>query len=209
MKIINTFAGVALLAFTLGQQAQADVFVNTGAPSGGGYSPLTLDGGAWLAAEFTTSQAWNVANIEGYINGDSSQIGNTFTITVYDNSTSNTPLLNSEEYYGQATFTGNGWNGLTGITGLNLAAGTYWVAFEVGSNGNSDTFTGVMPVATSSPLTTAAYDGISVGGYQVQSVAGYDIGVQISSVPLPSSVLMFASGVLALGGFGFGKRKSV
>jgi hypothetical protein len=213
MKINNSFAGIALLAMALSQQAVADVIVDTGTPSGSGYSPLTLDGGDWLAAEFTTSQTWNIGSLEGYItdNGDSTQIGNTFTISVYDNNSStNTPMLNSEEYYGQATFTGNGWNGLTGITGLQLAAGSYWVAFEIGSNGNSDTFQGGMAVSTASPLTTAWYDGISSSGYQLQSGAGYDIGVQIASaVPLPPSLLMFASGILAFGGFGFRKRKSI
>lgn len=204
-----------LLALGLAQATQADTLVATGTPSGGGYSALTLDGGDWLAAEFTTTQTWNINSLEGYIsdNGDSNQIGNTFTITVYDNNPgTNTPWLASEEYYGQATFNGDGWNGLTGITGLQLAAGSYWVAFEVGSNGNSDSFSGVMPVSTASPLTTAWYDGMSAAGYQIQSGAGYDIGVQIegsvSAVPLPPSVLMFASGVLALAAGRFGKRKA-
>ncbi|MDD4914390.1 MAG: hypothetical protein PHW13_05055 [Methylococcales bacterium] len=216
MKKLSYVAGLALLAMTISHAAQADTIVDTGAPQGSGYSPLTFDGGDWLAAEFTTTQSWNIGSIEGYItdNGDTSQIGNTFTISVYDNNPStNTPWLASEEYYGQATFTGDGWNGLTGISGLQLAAGAYWIAFEVGSNGNSDTFQGIMPVSTANPLTTAWYDGVSSSGYQVQSGAGYDIGVQISSsvaaVPLPSSLLMFVSGILALGRFGFGKRKAV
>jgi hypothetical protein len=67
-----------------------------------------------------------------------------------------------------------------------------------------------MPVATTTPLTTAWYDGVSSSGYQVQSATGNDIGVQITAtvaaVPLPPSLLMFVSGVFAVGRFGFKKR---
>jgi len=205
MKNLTSLAGIALLAISLSQQAQADVIVDTGTPSGIGYAPLTFDGGDWLAAEFTTTQSWDIGSIAGYINGiDSNQAGNTFTITIYDGNTPPKPGTTNQEFSQQATFTGNGWNGLSGLN-WNLAAGTYWLAFEIGPN--NDTFQGNMPVSTANPLSTASYDGLSTGGYQAATGAGNDIGVTISSVPVPPSLLLFVSGLFALGRFG--KRKSV
>ncbi|WP_347989848.1 hypothetical protein [Methylomonas sp. AM2-LC] len=218
MKNIYSLAGMALLTLSLSQQAQADVLVNTGDPSGNGYFPSTLDGTDWVAAQFTISQDQYINSIQGYlIDNGNAEVGNTFTITVYDSNPSSSssnsiPAINvntaNQEFTGDATFTGNGWNGLSGINnnaGFFLAAGTYWVAFEIGNNGNNDSFQGAMPVSTSTPL--AAYAAYSGGSYyNYSSAPGNDIGVQISSVPVPPSVLLFVSGLFAVGRFG--KRKA-
>jgi|GEM_PF-848486 hypothetical protein len=210
MKKINSVFGAAGLALLLCQQVQADTVntISTGTPTN--TESLLLNSGQWLAGEFTLSQFETINTLEGYIvsNGDTTQIGNTFTISVYDNSPSGAPWLASEEYFGQAVFNGDGWNGLTGITGLQLSAGTYWVAFEVGSNGDSDSLQAYMPVTTPNPLAAYAwYDGVSTSGYNLVSGSGYDVGVQVAgTVPLPSSLLLFATGIF---GFArFGKRKA-
>jgi len=210
MKFISSIASIAFLAMLHTNQAQADVIVDTGTPtsSTGG---VVLGSGEWLAAEFTTTQAWNIGSIQGYIsnNNDDNQIGNTFTITVYDDLNNHPDLVDPVEFSQQATFNGNGWNGLSGINnnaGFSLGAGTYWVAFEIGPN--NDTFQGTMPVPSANPLATAWYDGISTSGYNTVTGTGYEIGVQIASaVPLPPSLLLFVSGALAIGRFG--KRKSI
>lgn len=207
---MNTFKSLAIIlsALAVSQSAYAFDIVDTGTPDQ--TTGSVLNSGQWLAEEITTNQNLNIGSIEAYItdNGDTSQIGNTFTITVYDNNTAtNLPLLNSVEFYQQATFNGDGWNGVTGLN-QSLSAGTYWVAFEVGSNGNSgDTFQGVLPSFSSlaNPLANAWYDGVSTAGY-VASASSFDFGLGVASaVPLPSSLLLFASGLFALGRFG--KRK--
>jgi hypothetical protein len=200
MKKISTLAGVALLAMTFGQQALADsLLVDTGAPNYSGN--LALNEGQWLAAEFSTG-ATSIDSISGYLDDTGIyQAGATFTISVYDNNpVNNTPMTNSEEYFQQATFNQNGWNGLTGLNWL-LGAGTYWVAFEVGSNGNNDTFNGIMPTTVTNPL-PAAMD----YGNSYQSIGG-GFGVQIAAVPVPASLWLFASGLIALGRFG--NRKTI
>lgn len=203
MKKSSSLAVIALLAMTLGHQALADVVVDTGTPDQKGFS-VELSSGQWLAAEFTTTQEWRLSTINGYINGfDDNQIGTTFTVSVYDNSAKNTPDLSSPELSQQATFAGNGWNGLSGLN-LDLMAGSYWVAFEVGS---ADTLQGLLPVSSANPLSnTALYDGVSIGGYKATSAA-YPLGVQISSVPVPPGLVLFVSGLLAMGRLG--KRKSI
>ncbi|MGD0959448.1 MAG: hypothetical protein ABSB19_06550 [Methylomonas sp.] len=204
MKNINLLAGIALLAISFSQQASADLIVNTGAPQGNGYLPSTLDGGDWLAGEFTLTQAADINSIQGYLNDNgTNESGHTFTVTVYDGGANNTPPNpgnTNVELSGQATFNGDGWNGLTGLN-LNLNAGTYWVAFEIGPN--NDTFSGSMPVTTANPLQAYAwYDGMSTGGYNLTSPPGNDFGLQINAVPLPSGLWLFASGLLAFSRFG-------
>ena len=226
MKNISSVIGIVLLAITLNQQAQADVIVNTGAPTGNiAYSPYNLDSNDWLAAQIHLTQTEDISSILGYIsdNGDASQIGNTFTVTVYNGSALPNPpggsgLPTSEAFQEQATFTANGWNGLSGLN-LVLNAGYYWVAFEVApineSTGqpNNDTFAGLMPVYTSNPLLTASYSDLSGSAYALNyptAKKGYDIGLEVngtSAVPVPPSLVLFVSGLLALGRFG--KRKSV
>lgn len=204
MKKISTLAGVALLAMTFGQQALADsMLVNTGTPDYSG-SSLTLNSGQWLAAEFTTAGATTIDGVSGYLDDTGIyQAGATFTISIYDNnSANNTPALNSEEYFQQATFNQTGWNGLTGLN-WQLGAGSYWVAFEVGSNSDYDTFNGIMPTTASNTTLPIAMD---YGNYYT-SILGGDFGVQITAVPVPASLWLFASGLLAVGRFG--KRKAV
>ena len=203
MKKLSTLTGVTLLALTLGQQALADsLLVNTGAPDYSGTS-LTLNNGQWLAAEFSTGAA-TLTGINGFLDDNGlNQAGATFTISVYDNDPVNSvPLLNSEEYSQQASFNQTGWNGLSGLN-WQLAAGNYWVAFEVGSNGNNDTFDGIMPTFANNTKLPLAMD---YGNYYT-SILGGDFGVQITAVPVPASLWLFATGVLGLGRIG--KRKAV
>ena len=212
MNKFSYLLGIALLAMTHAQWVQADVIADTGVPQGSGYASLSLDSGDWLAAQFATTQEWKIGGIEGYItdNGDDTQIGNSFTISVYKNNADNLPTLAGKEFSRSVKFTGNGWNGLTGLN-LDLSAGSYWVAFEIGAG---NTLQGSMPVSTANPLTTAWYDGISTGGYQATTGVGNDFGVFITSVPatpntavpLPPGLLLFISGLLSIGCSG--KRQS-
>jgi hypothetical protein len=203
MKKISTMAGVALLAMSFGQQALADsLLVDTGTPDYTG-STLALNSGQWLAAEFSTAAA-TITSINGFLDDNGNyQAGATFTISVYDNNpVNNTPMINSEEYYQQATFNQTGWNGASNLN-WQLAAGNYWVAFEVGSNGNNDTFDGIMPTTASNTTLPIAMD---YGNYYT-AIGGSNFGVQITAVPVPASLWLFASGLLAVGRFG--KRKAI
>ena len=200
MKNLQLLAGTAILAITLSQHAQADLIVDTGAPisTAGGW---VLDGANFYAVQFTLAQTQEITGIEAYItdSGDVTQDQNTFTVAVYDSNSSYHNLPSSLEFSQQATFNdnsnGGGWNGLSGID-QTLNAGTYWAAFEVGA---SDSFAGVLPEINTT-LTTAYNDG---SGYKLTS-SGF--GVEITAVPVPASLWLFISGLLAFGRFG--KRKA-
>jgi len=206
MKNLLSLAVVAVLTMSGFHQAQAStLLVDTGVPTGTGF-PVSLNSGQWLASEFSTPGEVSVTSIEAYILADNGNPDSaTFTITVYQNAANNTPdTVDPAVFSQQATYTADGWNGLSGIN-VDLPAGSYWVAFEVGPNG--DTLQGLLPVPSSNPLTTAFYDGTSTGGYTVLSGSNYSFGVQIAAVPVPPSVLLFASGLLAAGRLG--KRRAV
>jgi len=201
MKKIISLAGIALLAMTLAQQAKAGMIVDTGAPDNTGFL-VSLASGSWMAAEFTTTQSWQVDSFKAYITGANN--GDTFHVSIYDNN-KNLPDFNSQLLTQQTAFIRDGWNGLTGLN-YTLGAGTYWVAFEVSG---SDNLQGILPVKVANPLAhLASYDGISTN-YSPVTGSAYNFGVQISAVPVPPSLLLFASGLFAMGGRRLIKRQSI
>ncbi len=204
-KLTSTLGLVALLSIILSNQVKAEIIVNTGTPDQTG-SPSALADWSWLAAEFTTTQAWQIDSLKGFINADTSNPENaTYTVALYDNASNNRPDSASELFAQQATFGSDGWNGLQGLN-IALNAGTYWLAFEVREG---DTLQGLMPVSAPNPLQTASNDPTANYGYVPTTGTAYNFGVQISAVPVPPSLLLFASGLLAMGGRRFIKRQSI
>jgi hypothetical protein len=204
-KLTSSLGLVALLALILSNQVKADIIVDTGTPNQLG-SPIMLSNGQWLAAEFTTTQAWQIDSLKGFINADSSNPDNaTYTVAIYDNASNNSPDTTSELFAQQATFGIDGWNGLQGLN-VALNAGTYWLAFEVRAD---DTLQGLMAVSAPNPVQTAYQDATANFGYIPTTGTAYNFGVQISAVPVPPSLLLFASGLLAMGGRRLVKRQSI
>lgn len=204
-KLTSSLGLVALLALILSNQVKADIIVDTGTPNQPD-SAIMLSNGQWLAAEFTTTQAWQIDSLKGFINADSSNPDNaTYTVAIYDNASNNRPDTNSQLFAQQVTFGIDGWNGLQGLN-VALNAGTYWLAFEVRVD---DTLQGLMPVSAPNPVQTAYNDATGNFGYIPTTGTAYNFGVQISAVPVPPSLLLFASGLLAMGGRRLVKRQSI
>ncbi len=202
MKSLYALSALAL-AVVLTQPAQADVLVDTGAPSLTGF-PLVLNSGEWWAGEFTTTQEEEITGINGYILADAGNPDNaSFTISIYGNTTTgNAPDLTNPLFSQQATYTADGWNGLSGLTQV-LDPGSYWVAFEVNS---SNSLQGLLPVSVANAMQAVAWnDPTTTGGYNAITGNAYNFGVQINAVPVPASVWLFASAGLGL--LGFGKRR--
>ena len=208
-KLTSALGLVALLALILSNQAKADIILDTGAPDQTG-SPLALDSSQWLAAEFTTTQLSQIDSLKGFINAvDVNQVGNSFTLALYGNTTNNAsnniPDTASEVFSQQATFAADGWNGLQGLS-VSLDPGTYWLAFEVRA---TDTLQGLMPVYAPSPVQTAYNDATANFGYVPTTGTAYNFGAQVTSVPVPPALWLFASGLFAMGGRRLGKSKAI
>ncbi len=203
-KLTSSLGLVALLALILSNQVKADIIVDTGTPNQLG-SAIMLSDAQWLAAEFTTTQAWQIDSLKGFINADTSNpVNATYTVALYNN-INNRPDTSSEVFAQQSTFGTDGWNGLQGLN-VALNAGTYWLAFEVRSG---DTLQGLMAVFAPNPVQTAYNDATGNAGYLPTTGANYNFGVQISAVPVPPSLFLFASGLLAMGGRRLVKRQSI
>jgi len=218
-KLTSSLGLMALLALSLSAPVQADLIVDTGTPNLTG-SALPLDSYQWLAAEFTTTaSASQIDALQGYITAqDSNQAGTTFTVALYGNTTNSAnkdipDLATGELFSQQSTFNTDGWNGLQGLS-VALTPGTYWVAFEVRPTDDilvraADNLQGLMPVSAPNLVQTAANDNTTNFGYIPTTGTAYNFGVQVSAVPVPPALWMFATGLFAMVGRRFGKRKTV
>jgi hypothetical protein len=188
----HSLAAAALLAL-LPLQAHASVtLVNTAVPTNGLVMSNTVDSANWMAEKFTVSSATTIDSVMAYVlSSDSSDLGKTFGIALYADQ-SGLPALNfnaasqGQLFQTTATYNGDGWNGVSNLN-WSVAAGSYWVALEGGSDGNSAGYlqapTGALPVAQA----VAYYS----GGQRYASTGVSDsFGLQVTAVPEPSSLAL-------------------
>ena len=194
----NTIATLSLLLAigATANVAHAGYVLDTGVPDGAGF-PLLLDSNDYVAAEFSLGAGQTITGINSYLNaGFSGASGDTYTIAIYSNQAGNLP--GSQLWSGQATYQQDGWNGLNNLSVNGLAAGNYWVAFEVGF---SDYTSGLLlPTNAGAGSTPALAYAFSPDGRSYQAMHGISFGVQVSSVPVPPAALLFGSGMLGLVG---------
>lgn len=119
--------GAASVELPAGRAAASILVVDTG-PGGGTYS-LTKD--RWLAAQFTLDQAYTISRIQGWI----AYTGDSFApipVVIYGDGgdVPNTAEVFFDQQFGIGLNPiDSDWRGPGGLA-LDLAAGTYWVAFE-------------------------------------------------------------------------------
>jgi probable HAF family extracellular repeat protein len=123
--------GIAALSLILAGPAPGAMILDTG-PSPEYHWMLSKT--QWLAGKFTTTQAWNV----GAMRGDISTIAaGAVNVTIYTDASNlpGTPVFTKTFQSQPAGF--KGWQGTNGFAGI-LAAGSYWIAFEVPASSTFD-----------------------------------------------------------------------
>jgi hypothetical protein len=201
MKTMMAAVAASLMTVLAPGIASASVVLDTGTPTGSSALPYTLDQSNFYAAEFNLGAGQTITNVQAYITAGMDQPGATFTIALYDapGFTGNYP---SELFASQATYTADGWNGLSNLNWSPGTAGQYWVAVEVGS-GDSAIGLSLPTPATGGTAPATAFASNQGNGY---ALGGPAIGLQVTAVPLPAAAWLLASGLLGVGAL---RRRSV
>jgi hypothetical protein len=199
-SLFSSLCVAVLLATSPG--AQAATVVDTGTPGGSAVGALAFDSIDWVAAQVTFAQAARVDAVQGHVLGGTA--GETFDISLFADDAGVGPgtLL----YSATATFGSDGWNGVAGLAGWNVAAGSYWIGLEIQGDDTlgSGSVTGAL-LDLGAPAGLASTASTSDGGwsYQVSGAAPLSFGLRVdasavSSVPWPSSAALMLAGVALL-----------
>ena len=200
MKKFLVVLSVIGMFFAVSGNVQASVIVDTGDPTTPGWGLTKVQ---WLAGEFTTSQAYSITDISGWIRED----GGTITLALYgDGSGVPGTWLHSGSfavpYINGLTNSPYGWHGLSGLD-WDIPAGTYWAAFEVHAE---NTYSGGMGGFPPNPL---AHDTWANYG-EWTGIWGTHIGLKVQDTtgepvtPEPATMVLFGIGSAAMA---FARRK--
>ena len=189
---------VAALALVASTAANAHL-IDTGLPNGSAVGAYAFDASDFYAGQVTFAGSTQVQDIAAHVLGG--QGGETFSIVLYSDSAAHLP--GSLLYTTTAIFSADGWNGVNGLAGWNVAAGTYWVGLEIGSSdtlGSSSITGALLDGGAPNPLSRTAFD--AGGGYQA-SMSGLGFGLQIDGtvaapVPEPETYGLLAAGLSAV-----------
>jgi hypothetical protein len=198
----SVLAGLALAGFLVPGAAHAAFVLDTGVPTGAGM-PVTVDRNDFYAAEFSLGSGQTITGIQDYMTAGLDQPGATFTVALYSASDFGTrqatPVFSS-----QATYTADGWNGLSNLQLSGLSAGNYWAAIEVGA---TDSATGLqLPVpAANGTVPALAYAFNAGSGYTTAGAQAFGAQVSVAPVPLPAAIWLFGSALVGVGAAGRGR----
>jgi hypothetical protein len=223
MKSITKTSGVIALyfLFSFTPAAYGATLIDTGAPliddsvGGPGTHGLVLFDQQYLAGKIVLPQSVAITGIEAFM--DDGGIGGTVTIALYPDTEPDgvsLPVPNTSiELFSQTisvmdlnpmtTAPYYGWQGANGLN-WSLAAGTYWVSFEVRSG---QTLWGSFPIESATgvpyPLQDYAFwNTFNNGEWLNASDESWGLRVfgEVTAVPLPASAWFFLSGLGMLAG---------
>ena len=200
--MIKPFLAAVAASVLLALPAHAATIVDTGTPDGQAVGALAFDGVDWVAGQVSFAQAASIGAIRGHILGGSA--GETFDVLLFssDGGTGPGSLL----YTGTATFGADGWNGLSGLHGWTVAAGSYWIEFEIqGADtlGAGSATGALFDLNAPNPLATTVYTDTGGFGYQA---APLSFGLQVSTVPWPAPASLMLAGLALLASLGLARR---
>ena len=203
----KTFLSIAaLLAAT--HLAHAATVVDTGAPDGSAVGAVAFDSIDWTAAQVSFAQASSVDAIRGHVLGGAA--GETFDISLFADDAAQGPgtLL----YTTTATFGSDGWNGAAGLSGWTVAAGSYWIEFEIqGADtlGSSSATGALLDLGAPAPLAVTASTSDGGSSYAADALS---IGLRVDAsaapaVPEPAAILQLAAGATLLASLALVRRR--
>jgi hypothetical protein len=206
--LLATLTAATLLAASL--PAFAATVVDTGTPNGSPVGALAFDSIDWAAAQVTFTQASQVDAIQGHVLGGAA--GETFDVTLFADDAAQGP--GTALYTATATFGSDGWNGVAGLSGWTVAAGSYWVGFEIQGDdtlGSSSVTGALLDLGAPDPLAQTATTNDGGWSYQDNGTPALSLGVRVdasavSAVPWPSSASLMLAGLVLLSALRFGRR---
>ena len=191
-SLLVSLSAAALLA--LAPHAQAATAVDTGTPDGNAVGALAFDAFDWVAGRVDFAHAAQIDAIQGHILGGTA--GETFDVSLF--SADGGPGPGTLLYSATATFGADGWNGVSGLRGWDVAAGSYWVEFEIqgdDSLGSSSVTGALFDTGAPHPLATTAFTSDAGFSYADSPLS---FGLRVSTVPWPSSASLMLAGLALL-----------
>jgi hypothetical protein len=198
MKTNIALAAAALMALIAPNLASAALVLDTGTPTSSSMGS-TLDGNDYYAAEFNLGSGSTINSIQAYLTAGSDQPGATFTMAIYGSDLL-TNRFAQQLFSGQATYTADGWTGLSGINFTSTTAGNYWVALEVGGADSAGGLTLPQTAGGGGTAPALAFAFNSGGGYATAGALPFGVQVDATTpVPLPAAVWLLGTGLVGLG----------
>jgi len=200
--MIKSFLLALATAATLALPAHAATIVDTGTPGRSAVGALAFDGFDWVAGQVSFSQAATIDTIQGHVLGGAP--GETFDISLFSNDGGTGP--GSLLYTTTATFGSDGWNGVSGLSGWTVAAGSYWVEFEIQDDdtlGSSSVTGALFDVGAPHALATTAFTDTAGFSYTETPLS---FGLRVSTVPWPAAASLMLAGLLLLSALGLTRR---
>ena len=202
-KTLTTLCAAALLASA--PLVHAATVVDTGTPGGSAVGALAFDAVDWTAAQVNFAQASRVDAIQGHILGGAA--GETFDVSLFADDAAHGPgtLL----YTTTATFGADGWNGVSGLSGWTVGAGSYWIEFEIqGADtlGSRSVTGALLDLGAPNPLALTASTS-DAGFSYTDGAAAIGLRVAATAVPEAAPAWQLAAGTLLLTSLGLVRRR--